>query len=276
MATLGISEIIRRGLDHRIVSLKGARSAMTRPSRGWLRAVRDAIGLSQATMGKKLHIKRQSYAQSEAAEERGAISLTSLQRAAEAMDCELVYFIVPREGVASTYTELAQIHDPGFKHLRAVEHSMALEGQGITDYQKTKLAWRYASSADLGLLAEWNHQLIRDEGHRNPMTVEQLAGRMAEWLRGEYQAVIFSDGKPVAYALFKKEERLIYLRQLFVHRDRRRCGIGREAFRILRQQIWLGDVRLTVDVLCRNPGAIAFWRSVGYQDYSLTLEIMPD
>jgi len=143
---------------------------------GWLRAVRDAIGLSQATMGKKLHIKRQSYAQSEAAEERGAISLTSLQRAAEAMDCELVYFIVPREGVASTYTELAQIHDPGFKHLRAVEHSMALEGQGITDYQKTKLAWRYASSADLGLLAEWNHQLIRDEGHRNPMTVEQLAG----------------------------------------------------------------------------------------------------
>jgi hypothetical protein len=97
-----------------------------------------------------------------------------------------------------------------------------------------KIAWRYASNADCDLLAEWNHQLIRDQGHRNPMTVVQLAERMKEWLKGEYQAVIFSDGEPMAYALFKKEEQLIHLRQLFVRRDRRRCGIGREAFTILR------------------------------------------
>jgi len=141
--------------------------------------------------------------------------------------------------------------------------------------QKMKLEWRYASNADIGLLGEWNHQLIRDEGHRNPMTVEQLERRMRAWLKDEYRSVIFSDGEPVAYALFKKEDHLIYLRQLFVHRDRRRCGIGRQAFSILRQQIWPSDVRLTVDVLCQNLGAVAFWRSVGYQDYSLTLEIMP-
>ena len=41
-------------------------------------------------------MKRQSYAQFETAEERGSISMASLRRAAEAMDCELVYFIVPR------------------------------------------------------------------------------------------------------------------------------------------------------------------------------------
>ncbi len=139
-----------------------------------------------------------------------------------------------------------------------------------------KIAWRYALDADLGLLAEWNHKLIRDEGHRNPMTVAQLAERMKEWLQGEYQAVIFSDGQPVAYALFRNENRLIYLRQLFVRRDRRRCGIGREALTILRQEIWPSNIRLTVDVLCKNAEAIAFWRRVGYRDYSLTLEIMPE
>ena len=138
-----------------------------------------------------------------------------------------------------------------------------------------KLSWREASEADLALLSEWNHQLIRDEGHRNPMTVAELADRMKKWLRGEYHAVIFSDTEPVAYALYKNDDALIYLRQLFVRRDCRRTGIGRSAFEILRGEIWPSGVRLTVDVLCQNHGGVAFWRSVGYRDHCLTLEIMP-
>lgn len=138
-----------------------------------------------------------------------------------------------------------------------------------------KLSWREVVVSDLGLLAEWNHQLIQDEGHRNPMTVEQLAERMKNWLQGEYRAVIFTNDEPVGYALFKTEEELIYLRQFFVRRDRRRCGIGKMAFQILRAEVWPSDVRLSVDVLCRNSAGVAFWRSVGYRDYCLTLEILP-
>jgi GNAT superfamily N-acetyltransferase len=63
---------------------------------------------------------------------------------------------------------------------------------------------------------------------------------------------------------------------LFVVRDRRRQGLGRRAIEILRSQIWPTGKRLTVDVLVGNLGAIAFWRSVGYQDYYLALEILPD
>jgi len=138
------------------------------------------------------------------------------------------------------------------------------------------LTWRYASDQDIGLLAEWNHQLILDEGHRNQMTVEQLGARLSKFLQGGYQAVVFSAGEPIAYALFRRESDSIYLRQFFVRRDRRRTGVGRRALGILRQEIWPADVRLTVDVLVRNAGGIAFWRQVGYQDYCLTLEIMPD
>ena len=128
-----ISSIIRTGLDERLVSLKPARAGSLKPANGWLRAVRTAVGYSQDQVAKKLGIKRQSYAQLETAEQRGSISLTSLGRAAEAMDCELVYFIAPRETIARTYSELAQIHDPMFKHLQASEHSMALEDQAVGD-----------------------------------------------------------------------------------------------------------------------------------------------
>jgi len=126
------------------------------------------------------------------------------------------------------------------------------------------------------LLAGWNQQLIRDEGHRNAMSVAELEERMRGWLAGEYRAVIFEDGtEAFAYALYREQVDEIYLRQLFVVRHRRRQGIGRAAFEILRTKIWPYTKRLTVEVLVVNESAVAFWRVLGYRDYSLTLEIMP-
>lgn len=109
--------------------MNAVRPAAAKPARGWLRAVREAIGLTQNDVASKIGVKRQSYAQLEAAEERGSISVMSMQRAAEAMGCELVYFVVPREALARSYAELAQLNDPAAMHLRATEHSMALRGR---------------------------------------------------------------------------------------------------------------------------------------------------
>ena len=50
---------------------------------------------------------------------------------------------------------------------------------------------RFVTDNDFDLYAEWNHQLIRDEGRRNPMTAPELRERMKKWLPGEYEAVIF-------------------------------------------------------------------------------------
>jgi predicted acetyltransferase len=138
------------------------------------------------------------------------------------------------------------------------------------------LSFRFATLADCHALAELNHQLIRDEGHRNPMTASELDQRMRSWLAGEYQAVLFeADGGTVAYALFREEPEEIYLRQLFVVRHKRRQGVGRKAVEILRSQIWPRNKRLTVEVLVANTDAVAFWRAVGYRDYALRLEIVP-
>ena len=79
----------------------------------------------------------------------------------------------------------------------------------------------------------------------------------------------------LAYALYAEDEDRLYLRQFFVHRRNRRSGIGRQCMNILFSEIWPRDKRITVDVLCHNSGAIAFWKSVGFTDYSLSLEICP-
>jgi predicted acetyltransferase len=137
--------------------------------------------------------------------------------------------------------------------------------------------FRFATQNDWSLLAELNHQLIHDEGHRNKMTVPELQERMKGWLSSEYTAIIFEEGgEMIAYALYREQPKEIYLRQLFVVRNRRRQGTGRRAMEILRSNIWPKDRRLTVEVLVKNEAAISFWRAMGYKDYSLALEILPE
>jgi predicted acetyltransferase len=139
------------------------------------------------------------------------------------------------------------------------------------------MTYRQATLNDCALLAELNHQLIHDEGHRNKMTVPELEQRMKGWLTSEYAAVIFeNDAQTVAYALYRERPEEIYLRQLFVMRNQRRKGIGKEAVRILRSKIWPTNKRLTVEALVKNETAIAFWQAVGFKDYSLSLEILPE
>lgn len=125
--------IVRKGLDERLPILREATTVAIRPTRGWLRAVREAIGARQEAVAKRMSVQRQSYARLETTEPRGTISLSTLQKAAAAMDCDVVYYLVPRTGVAKTYAELARRHDPKFKHLQASEHSMALEDQAVGD-----------------------------------------------------------------------------------------------------------------------------------------------
>ena len=137
--------------------------------------------------------------------------------------------------------------------------------------------FKRATLNDCALLSELNHQLIRDEGHRNKMTVLELEQRMKGWLASEYVALFFEkDGEIVAYALYREQPEEIYLRQLFVLRNRRRHGIGREAIELLRTKVWSKNKRLTIEVLAENKAAVAFWRAVGYKDYCLAMEILPE
>ncbi len=140
------------------------------------------------------------------------------------------------------------------------------------------LTHRRATPADAHLLGALNLQLIQDEGHRNPMTELQLAKRMRDWLRRrDYVGRVFeADGQTIAYALYRELADEIYLRHLFVVRNRRRQGIGRQVMRILAAEVWPRGKRLIVEVLWSNASGVAFWKAMGYREYSLCLEIMPE
>ncbi len=63
---------------------------------GWLKTARKGLFLSAATVADKLKVARAAYSKYEECEERGSITLATLAKAAEAMDCELVYAIRPK------------------------------------------------------------------------------------------------------------------------------------------------------------------------------------
>jgi ribosomal protein S18 acetylase RimI-like enzyme len=129
-----------------------------------------------------------------------------------------------------------------------------------------------ADTTLLKQLAAMNKQLIIDEGHHNPMTIEQLAERMRNWLQGEYSAYIVSvEGEIAGYCLFRDEGDYMYIRQLFVWEKYRRRGIGQTLVDWLAENIWNGQ-KTRMDVLCNNINGIKFWRSIGFADYCITME----
>lgn len=112
-------------------AVTNATHPISRPVHGWLAAVRNALGLTRASVAAKLKVTPSAVQEYEKAEKADAITLATLRRVAAAMDCELVVALVPRNGL--TFTQLAARRDPDFVHLRATEHSMALEAQASHD-----------------------------------------------------------------------------------------------------------------------------------------------
>jgi predicted acetyltransferase len=119
-----------------------------------------------------------------------------------------------------------------------------------------------------------NQQLIRDEGHRNAMSIRELEARMSEWLNGAYDATLFSvQSSTVGYALYRREVEWTYLRQFFILPSMRGRGIGRAAVQWLSNHSWRESPRIRIDVLVGNADAIAFWRAIGFRDYCITMEM---
>src|SRR3974390_1280897 len=98
---------------------------------GWIRALRQALGLSAAALGKRMKLAQQSIVQLEKNEREGAITLASLRRAAEAFDAELFYAIIPRKSLRETISEQAK--KIAREQVAPIAHSMQLEAQGLTD-----------------------------------------------------------------------------------------------------------------------------------------------
>lgn len=142
--------------------------------------------------------------------------------------------------------------------------------------QELPLQVRLADEGDVPLLGRLNRQLIEDEGHASTADADALADRMRLWLAGDYSAALVTRGSEVAedvvaYALWRSGEDdlgQIYLRQFFVARGHRRGGVGRRAYAQLEARYWTGQ-SVALDALTSNERGLAFWRDMGFAEYSI-------
>lgn len=100
-----------------------------RPQSGWARAIRDALGMTAAALARRLGMSNAGVRKLEKAEADEVITLASLRKLANALDCELQYALVPRTSLEQTLKQRA-LH-VARERLRPVSHSMSLEGQSV-------------------------------------------------------------------------------------------------------------------------------------------------
>jgi predicted DNA-binding mobile mystery protein A len=119
-----------RHLDQRFESLRPF-GAISRPPKGWVRAIRDALGMTTAQLARRLGVSQPRVVELEQSEVSGSITLHTLQRAAEALGCRLTYILVPEKALAETVR--ARAESVAQKQLESVQQTMRLENQSVTD-----------------------------------------------------------------------------------------------------------------------------------------------
>lgn len=122
--------LARKQLDKRLDFLRDS-DALARPPRGWVKAIRDALGMTTAQLAGRIGVSQPRAVEIEKAERESAITLDTLERAAHALDCKLVYAFVPRKPLQELVAERARLIAK--KRLSVTGHHMALEAQSVSD-----------------------------------------------------------------------------------------------------------------------------------------------
>jgi predicted DNA-binding mobile mystery protein A len=113
-----------------------------RPRSGWIRAIRGALGMSQAVLAERLGVSSAAVNKLERAELRGGITTSKLSEVASALDCTLVYALVPNATLEQTVTTRARA--VAAQLLGYAARTMALEAQDIDQDRQSEAVERYA------------------------------------------------------------------------------------------------------------------------------------
>ena len=133
-----LREAARRRLDSRFRA-SSPEQLKALPRLGWVRAIRDALGMSTRQLATRMGVAQPTVVQLEQSEASGTIQLATLRRAADALNCDLIYALVPRDGSLED-TVQTQARRRASTVVNAVDISMALEDQAVTDPSEQQAA----------------------------------------------------------------------------------------------------------------------------------------
>jgi predicted DNA-binding mobile mystery protein A len=120
-------------MDKRILKLRQLDKALAtavvplKPRSGWIKAIREALGMTTRQLSERLQIAQSAIVAMEKSEASETIAIQTLRRAAEAMDCELHYVLVPRKPLSRMVDQQAE--KTATSEVGASSHTMALESQ---------------------------------------------------------------------------------------------------------------------------------------------------
>lgn len=120
--------LARKHLDRRFERIEA--DVFARPSKGWLRAIRDALGMTTRQAARRLKISQPGYANLEKSEAEETVTLATLRNAAEALGCTLVYAIIPNRPLDDVLRDRARL--VASDQLAQVGHTMRLEDQALS------------------------------------------------------------------------------------------------------------------------------------------------
>lgn len=124
------AEQSRQLLDAALRADNATLARLGRPTLGWIRTIREALQMPQRELARRLGVSQPSVQALERREVSGSITLETLERAADALGCDLVYAMVPRRSLEDVLHEQAE--KVARIHWRAVEQTMALEDQPVS------------------------------------------------------------------------------------------------------------------------------------------------
>jgi predicted DNA-binding mobile mystery protein A len=120
----------RRQLDRKIASGDFSR-LRARPQGGWVRSIRTALGMSGEALAVRLGVTRAAVSKLEHGEVIGGITIGKLDQIAIALDCTLVYALIPNSTLEDTVRR--QARQVAAQQLGYAANAMALEDQAIDD-----------------------------------------------------------------------------------------------------------------------------------------------
>lgn len=128
-----LRRIRRRQLDE----LLSEQKQPVAPSGGWIRTIRESLGMSLDSLGKRLGISRQAASQLEKSELADRITIQTLKGAADALNCDLVVYLKPRSSLDEMVQNQARFRAE--ESVNEADHSMRLESQELTPAQHERL-----------------------------------------------------------------------------------------------------------------------------------------
>ncbi|MDP9176279.1 MAG: mobile mystery protein A [Gemmatimonadota bacterium] len=97
------------------------------PTKGWIRTIREALGMTADQLGRRLHMTKQGVLDLERREVDATISLGTLRKAADALNVDVVVALIPRKSLEVTIHEQAE--SKAIHERNRVVHTMRLESQ---------------------------------------------------------------------------------------------------------------------------------------------------